>query len=565
MQKKLFLILLLFIAIIAHAKEQVLVLSGGDNPSMNHYSQYLQTKLLYENLLTRYPFNQVSLFFGAGNNTLSQLQPLDVHKVIQGSNDKTNKTDVMLTGIIDHNKVADKTNILTYFLSPQIQSMKASDRLLLFVSDHGMPNLFLQNKKTNPYSNNCINLWHYDKLMTNNFINYNNFYKTCLSKNELSALLSTLPSKHIVFEMSQCYSGGFHQLSVAKKGMYPTANPKICGFTAVTADHFASGCTPDANGATYQGYERSFTEWYTGQDVVTGKRIRTPAKTIFAAHQNAVLEDMTVDIPLSTSNYYLLKWADLFMSSKFKSRVNNYDNAAIKIIWHQYKDESTHINNANLQNFINLTHALEQKITQLNTKAIDFTALPLEKQTQHIRSLEQQIEQREAKLETITDGMMTIYLNLLMPAWNKAISQQEVPNLSTTEYQFEKELYQPMVKRHLYKKPFHFDIYYLQYLSAKKNDPALIQYNKERNHLIKKWASAVNQPAIVNAIDRYESLKTKHKYLQEIIDKEEKSKQLLKRVLIYNKIIAAWVILLKIDDKVALKELNGLLECELTS
>jgi hypothetical protein len=105
-------------------------------------------------------------------------------------------------------------------------------------------------------------------------------------------------------------------------------------------------------------------------------------------------------------------------------------------------------------------------------------------------------------------------------------------------------------------------MYYLQFLSAKGNDPDLINYKKNRLQIIKQWAIENQNQTLANAIEYYLSLDTKQQIIQGLIAKEEKKKQLLKRIVTYNKIIAAWVTLIKIQDKLALSEIQGLLNCE---
>lgn len=546
---------------LSYAQEQVLVVSGGDNPGLNHYSQYLQTKTLYNNLLSRYGKEAVTLYFGAGNrpDTINPL--LDVHKMENTKEDKYTKNDVMLAGVMPNNQVASKANVSAYFMSPIVQKISPSENFLLFVSDHGMPNTFYEEKESNPYGDNCIDLWHYDQKVINNFTKAKNFYQACLAKNELSSLLTQIPAKRIIFQMSQCFSGGFHQLSVMEKAGYPSANPRICGFTAITSDHGASGCTADADGATYQGYERSFTEWYTGYNVVTGEKIREPAKSMFFAHRNAALEDMTTDIPLSTSDYYLLQWADLFTKDKFASRIANYDNKAISKIYQDYRQSLSAIKNTDLQDFITLAQNSTQKIKQIVPSAADFSKLSLVAQEEKIKQLEHQIQQQGNELSIAWDGMMNAYLNLVVPTWQKAVKQHQVV-LSDKEYTFENEFYEPIVTNRLYEHPYQLDMYFLQYLSQKANDADLIKYQKNRYETIKQWALNQNNPTLANTIDYLQALNKKQLQLREQLDKAETDKQLLKRILIDNKIIAAWVTLIKIQDKIALDELQSLIECE---
>lgn len=61
------------------AQEQILIVSGGDNPGLNHYSQYLQTKTLYNYLLSRYKQNAVDLYFGSGKASFISLLLLVIY------------------------------------------------------------------------------------------------------------------------------------------------------------------------------------------------------------------------------------------------------------------------------------------------------------------------------------------------------------------------------------------------------------------------------------------------------------------------------------------------------
>ncbi|HEX4925762.1 MAG TPA: hypothetical protein VFV50_16835, partial [Bdellovibrionales bacterium] len=247
----------------ATAADKYYVLSGGDTPAGNHYSQYLQTKALYDYLHElRGPHVRVS--FGSGQRPDQNVTLADVHRsVTSPAGYRLSKT---LPGIIANNEPATAANVKKYFDSGAMQSQQAGDTFFLLVSDHGMPNRNESGDKDKTYSDNCINLWAFDVLAGDEF-KQRPFDERCLSRSELEKLLATkVRAKKTVFAMSQCYSGGFHQMSVKSSGGYPVANPAICGYTAVTPDTWASGCTPDADGPSYQGYERSLTEQITGID-----------------------------------------------------------------------------------------------------------------------------------------------------------------------------------------------------------------------------------------------------------------------------------------------------------
>lgn len=103
---------------------------------------------------------------------------------------------------------------------------------------------------------------------------------------------------------------------------------------------------------------------------------------MLVAHQNAIIEDMTVDIPLSTSDYYLLQWAKLFASKQFKSRTKHYDNNMIQSIYLNYKKRLQSSNNDALYQFMHVARASEDKIVQLMPEAREFASLSLTKQKQ---------------------------------------------------------------------------------------------------------------------------------------------------------------------------------------
>lgn len=540
------------------ASNQVLVLSGGGDPGLNHYSQYLQTKTIYEYVASKYGNNNTTIYFGMGNNPNTTSPFPDVHQI------KTNngtKIDYMLPGVIPNNKVATKENVLSYFFSPEI--VNNQDNLLLFVSDHGFDS---NDYHGNPYSDNCINLWYFNQQLVNNFYDDNHLKQVCLSKNTLKTILENTQAKHVIFEMSQCYSGGFHQMSVTWQNGYPHANPKICGFTAATEDHWASGCTGDANGASYQGYERSFTEWYVGKSVPTGAQLRQPALNIWDAHKNAILEDMTADTPITTSDYYLLQWAKAFNDSDFKPRIAKYSKTQIKDIFNNYSKYSSKHNNQNLIAFENLLAKYEVKVALQYPIRKVFFRLNLIDQEKYIQTLEKKIAEKEQQYDAQTEGVLEIYRNVILPQWSKAIKNHSVNNLSSVEYTMENDLYLKTMdsKAQLFRAPyiFAFKNLFLQYLALNNNNSSIASYNKNRYTIISDWAKSNNLLAVANASNYFGKFVDNVEKNQQTLQDIEKEKQLLKRAYLYRKVIAAWITLEKINDTQALQELNGILQCQ---
>jgi hypothetical protein len=287
--------------------DQILVLSGGGTPLTNHYSQYLQTKTLFNDLSARFPRIESTVLFGGGNQPGVLPTMGDVHRLVKldGLDYET-----LIFGEIRGNSAASPENVEKYFAQDKLSKMRGDERLFLFVSDHGMPFINADGDFDSTYDNNCIDLFGYGADLKSGDVTMMDADKRCLARKDLqSKLENKVSAGRVVFAMSQCYSGGFHKMSVADGGLYPRANPRICGFTAVPEDTTASGCTADVDGPNYQGYERYFTQQLTGLDVVSGERLRPPRGSMKEAHEQATLEDYTKDIPLSTSDYYLWKWA----------------------------------------------------------------------------------------------------------------------------------------------------------------------------------------------------------------------------------------------------------------
>ncbi len=301
--------------------DQLLVLSGGGSPLGNHYSQYLQTKTIFDDMNARFPAMNPSVLFGAGNRAGEAPVLADVHRLVKQGELSFRQ---MVVGAIDGNSAATLKNVGAYFEQPRLKKMAKEETLFLLVSDHGMPFILPNGSMSRTFDNNCIDLWNFRADLASGKVGDGPTSQRCLSKDRLRDLLNTQVSAgRVVFAMSQCFSGGFHMMSVTSKNNYPTANPRICGFTAAPEDTTASGCTPDVDGPGYQGYERSFTEQLTGIDVVSGRRLRPARSSLQEAHAEATIEDLTKDIPLATSDFYLWKWALAMEKKNFVPRTRH--------------------------------------------------------------------------------------------------------------------------------------------------------------------------------------------------------------------------------------------------
>jgi thiol-disulfide isomerase/thioredoxin len=176
--------------------------------------------------------------------------------------------------------------------------LRAGDTLLVYVTDHGTQN-------ARDRLDNRIVLWGRNET---------------LSVRQLRALLDRLdPGVRVVSLMSQCFSGGFAQLSL---GATPRDVPsgRSCGYYSSTADRPAYGCYPAVAGR--EGVGHSF-EFMSALER-TGR---------FAdAHSQVLSSDTTPDVPLRSSDVYLQELVD---RSRGGAKVDAFTDQLLREAWKQ--------------------------------------------------------------------------------------------------------------------------------------------------------------------------------------------------------------------------------------
>lgn len=278
------------------------LLSGGGDPSGNHYSQYLQAKRLNEFLEQR-PDVELTTMFGAGYTPTSSGARGTLPDVQHQPQENGPMT--LIRGNIANNLPATHTQVDAYLRTAlPARRWQKGDRFLLITADHGMPNVW--DPRTLAYdkrlhSNNCINLWQ-PQLTT-----YPE--RKCLSVAALHQTITVAipPTVPVTYVMTQCFSGGFHALAFTTDaaGM-PRAVANRCGFSATTNDALASGCTSYVSETTYDGYERRIAEALTGVSIMTGQSLHPPMLELSEAHDEAMRLDNTIDIPMRSSDAFVL-------------------------------------------------------------------------------------------------------------------------------------------------------------------------------------------------------------------------------------------------------------------
>jgi hypothetical protein len=543
---------------------KVLIVSGGGNPANNHYSQYLQTKILADQLRSTIPGTEITVYFGAGNAEGAPLVLADVHRTLKAADGSSR--EVMVPGIISGNQAATGKNIDNYFSSTKTSTLRQDETFFLLVSDHGMPYQFPNGSSDSTFSNNCIDTWGFSADLASGQFKLASGSERCFSKDQLkNQIKKNVTAGRTVFAMSQCYSGGFHGLSVdLTQPMYPSADSRTCGFTAVTEDTTASGCTPDVDGQGYQGYERSFTQQLTGVDIVTGKRFAAAKNSFLDAHRAATLEDQAKDIPLSTSDYFLWKWALAIESSGFLPRTLIVNAAAAKTSLDQVAIGAKNVNDPDYISKDSFFEKMQNELVRLYpeyttglTGSINAHARLVAKIANDFNKIEQTIRRESSILNASEVELLKHWYTYVKTG--QSVLLPEISNIETGIFGRLDEQY-----------GVGYGNYYSLFTMsmAAVSNPAKAElvsdYKAKRESYALSWALASGDANL-----KY--LAKSFKAAQPIVEKLSNDYNQLvnrhgqaRRLLIYRQALGAWNALVKMQDAQALKELKGLIDCEAT-
>ena len=305
---------------IARARDVFVVISGGISPFENQYSQFLQARALTRWLRERYPAGSVFVFFGAGNVEGRPPVLNDVHRVTRRDGVLV---DTWVPGALPGNRPAAREGILKALRTEILPAVADGGTLFLLVGDHG-------SRRTEGTREAEINLWSLRRDPADER-GWSEVDGDVLTVSALQDALRTgLGKGQVVFSMTQCHSGGFQFLGVPRAlevnpswftAPTPAGRPSAtagtvnaAGFTSTDERSIAAGCDPSPDPDRWSGYERLMPERLTGRDLMTGRVLQTPAGSLARAHEAAVLDDQTIDLPYSTSDQYLERWATLIES-----------------------------------------------------------------------------------------------------------------------------------------------------------------------------------------------------------------------------------------------------------
>jgi hypothetical protein len=309
------------------------------------------------------------------------------------------------------------------------------------------------------------------------------------------------------------------------------------------------------------------------------------------AHVAATLIDGTIDKPYSTSEQYLERWANLIekrlakernLTPKIKKQVAVYqrtvDGAAPKISDSAFRERQAvferFIQRMTEQNFglkkLLLKGSRQELEAAINVAGTD-EPLP-------VRPQRQQSQPRRRSDRTTSSDRRKLYTDTIRPAWKQAVDANQIPNLTPAVLKFEKYLLSREVMGSNYftfrgtgslKEEAFWQSGYSnpQTLDAAKAE-AIVRWSIERHDKILSWAGTSTDANVQAAAEKL--LKSSPQQFRASSISSELPAPLLDediaaaRTLFYRRVLAAWQVLLAVNERPALAKIRELTELERT-
>lgn len=572
-------------------RDAFVLLSGGGTPTSNNYSQYLQARAIASSWLQSYPREAVWIFFGQGNREGERPLLADVYRQVKRD---SLLLDTWLPGALPENRVASKENFLRTLRAEILPRVRDGGTLYLFVGDHGE----LTRGKN---GQSAITMWGLkrDPAHANG---WSPVRDDALTVAELRAALAEgLGSGRVVFAMTQCHSGGFHDLGVpadvqpprawfatppAWLGAAPKRLPLAAGFTATDAASIAAGCDPDPDPETWAGYERFFPEQLLGYNVAIpppNAPARADAPRSFAtAHVGATLADHTIDKPRSSAEQFLERWAtlietrlarELLIDPRVRSAVAAY-HAAVENGRPVATDAAWRETQAQFAQFtarmIEQNSSVRRLLLAGNRSRLESAA---DARAAHAASHDADDDEAEI---TLTRAQLQTWRQVLRPAWTKAVAAGEVPELPAAAAEFERRLQSAETRG----RPHGFsdawsdrglsELYWSStYATPETFDAATAEavsrWAATRRATILAWAARSPEPAVREAAVDFPSAFRRPRTAPPAPKSFAiPARTAAERTLFYRRVLAAWAFLLAVDHQPALQQLQQLRDLERT-
>lgn len=566
-------------------RDAYVMLSGGGTPLSNNYSQYLQARAMADYFGRELPAESTWIFFGAGNRD-------DTPPVLSDARRELKQDGLVvqswLPGVLPRNRPATKESLLRALRDEILPTVAGGGTLHLFVGDHG--ELVGKDEKRE----SAITMWQLKRGRRRSTGWYTD-EKEVLGVAELRQVLAAGIGKgRVVFCMTQCHSGGFHELGVAREMTPPRAwfsappswagagapgvRLRVAGFTATDEASMAAGCDADPDPEKWAGYERFLPESLIGLDLMSGQPKGVGRRSLVEAHEAAVLVDHTIDKPRSTSEHYLESWARLIetrlattlsVTAKTQQAVAAFQRAVDtgRVV---ASDEALQARQAQFARF---TARLAGELPEARALI----------QSGNRQQLDAVIHGRgerggggggpgRGNRRGAMAELRKTYAETLRPAWKAAVLGGSVNGVSGAVLAFEKDLIaleedgeELLLPRGGNDTPLLNEIYWGSgHGEPAKLDPkkaaALARWGAERRPRIVAWGKTSADPAVRAAAEKIGP----GPVFEEEAAKPISRKTAAERVLFYRRVLAAWDFLIAMDAQPALAELRMLIELEQT-
>ena len=560
----------------ALARDAYVLLSGGGTPLTNNYSQYLQAGAIAEFFERECGSAARWIFFGAGNRTGAA--------PVLGDTRREVKRDGLvmqswLPGALPNNRPATRDEFLRALREEILPTVRGGGTLYLFVGDHG--ELVGGEGK----QESAITLWQLKRSGRG----WSTDDKEVLGVAELRRVLADgLGDGRVVFCMTQCHGGGFHELGITREMAAPRvwfATPpaeapanafgfrlRVAGFTATDQESPAAGCDADPDPERWAGYERFMPENLFGRDLMRPQPLPRAADSLAAAHEAATLVDDTIDKPRATSDHYLAAWArtietrlakTLAVTAQTQQAVAAYQRA-VNLGQTAAADEQLV---ARRELFRRFTEQLAGHLPSARDLLLNGTRSQLESA---VRDSGGRGGPRGPRRGGMTE-LRQAWSQTLRPAWKAAVECGAVPGLTGAALEFEKRLLQReengrdlLLPRGGTGNALLNEVYWASGYARpaaldRAKAEAITRWGAERRNRIVGWgatAEAANVRAAAAKIGPTPPVASEPRGLSR--------KTAAERVLFYRRVLAAWEFLVTMDAQPSLAELRALIELERT-
>ncbi|HKS38151.1 MAG TPA: hypothetical protein VJW76_13220 [Verrucomicrobiae bacterium] len=595
-------LLLVFVACCVQSlcgRDAFVLISGGDSPFENNYSQYLQARAVAAWFERNCPPDSVWVFFGAGN--IEGEPPVfgDVRRKVQRDG---LTLDSWMAGPLRRNRAAKREMILRAFREEILPAVAGGGTLYLFVGDHG-------ERTRGDRGESRINLWTLERDPRNERGWRSNDQETLGVAELRRTLVGGLGKGRVVFCMTQCHAGGFHYLAVPRTmtpnpGWFtavpdwaaskePSVFARAAGFTACDEFSPAAGCDPAPTTDEWAGYERFIPEKLFGLDLFTLDRAGEGLPSFAEAHVAATLVDRTLDNPYSTSEQYLERWASLIetrlakeldLTAKVKKCVAVYERA-VDGATPTASDKAFRERQALFRRF---TEKLIEQNPDVKDLLLAGTRKELEDAIDPERAQEDRGQQRQPTAQQQRPGrrrggaspeMRKLWNETVRPAWSKAVDANQVAKFVGSALDFEKYLLAQEAEGRDYffarRGSLQEEIFWRSgYSDPKTVDvakaEAVVRWGIERRSRILEWAKAEEDEAVQSAAEKLSQMRAPRRSNSATTNRtpvslEPVSKETAaERTLFYRRVLAAWEFLLMVNERPALTRLRELTELERT-